>query len=611
MNIADYENFSKESFQEEINTIIAKSVSIGALLAGILVPFFSILDYIFKQQHFTLFLSIRIAVSLCAWIIYAITFSNYKKSYNLGSILTIIVGGSIALMCYLDLGPADPYYAGINLPILGFGILLPMTLRQSIIPSVIVWLLYVIPNFLILEPSDIKIFISNNFFIVSTIVISVASSRFHLRQRKAQWLTNNRLATAHKKIESYAKDLEKEVENRTKQALQSEKLAAVGQLAGGIAHDFNNILTAILGTSQILLQSLHENDPLRQDIDTIYKAGTRAVDLVKQLLAFSKNQVMQPKIINLNEILSISKKMLSRIIGEDIKLIVNCDKKLKLIKADPVQIEQIIFNLAVNARDAMANGGVLTIETSNITLTETNRHNLNISIPAGVYVMLTTSDTGVGMNEYVKGKIFEPFFTTKDSSGTGLGLSTVYGIVKQSGGYIICKSQLNKGTTFKIFFPVVNGKSTTKQSHSIKNMITLTGTETILLVEDEDEVRKLTARMLKKFGYTVLEADQPHKAIAIADQFQGKIDLLLTDLVMPEMNGKVLADKILGKHSEIKVLFTSGYINNKITKFIDEKFKSSFLQKPFTMEALTSKIRDVLNQPHEKFIATREMIINH
>ncbi|MCD6116712.1 response regulator [bacterium] len=611
MNLVDYKNISNDSFKEEINAIISKSVSIGALLAGILVPFFSVLDFIFKQQHFTLFLFVRIAVSLCAWIIYAITFSNYKKSYYLGALLTIIIGGSIALMCYLDLGPADPYYAGINLPILGFGILLPMTLKQSIIPSAIVWLLYVIPNLLILDAQNIQIFISNNFFIVSTIVISAASSRFHLRQRKAQWLTNNKLATAHNKIESYAKDLEKEVDNRTKQALQSEKLAAVGQLAGGIAHDFNNILTAILGTSQILLQSLHEDDPLREDINTIYKAGTRAVDLVKQLLAFSKNQVMQPKVININEILLISKRMLSRIIGEDIKLIVNCCEKLKFVKADPVQIEQIIFNLAVNARDAMANGGTLTIETSNITLTEINRHNFNISIPSGDYVILTVSDTGTGMQDDIREKIFEPFFTTKESLGTGLGLSTVYGIVKQSGGYIICQSKLEQGTTFKIFLPVSTENGNSELSGDKKDKINFRGTETILLVEDEDEVRKLTARILKKFGYTVLEAEKPVKAIAIADQFHGKIDLLLTDIIMPDMNGKALADKILGEHPDIKVLFTSGYINNKLTKFIDAKFRSAFLQKPFTMEELTSKIRTVLNHPANQLITSNEMVTNN
>jgi len=583
-------------FEEDLQSILSRSVSIGALLAGILVPSFSILDYIFKQPNFTAFLSIRILVSLCSWIIYAACkVFKFNKPYYLGALLTIIVGGSIAVMCTLDMGPADPYYAGINLPILGFGVLLPMTIAQSLIPAFITWLIYLIPNISNLGPETTSIFISNNFFIASSIVIAVASSRFHLKQRRLQWLTNNRLQVAHQKIESYAKNLEQEVKERTRQALQSEKLAVVGQLAGGIAHDFNNILTVILGTTQILLPSLYEEDPLKQDIDTINKAANKAVGLVKQLLAFSKNQVIQPKIININDVIQKSKKMLSRIIGEDIDLQVQCGIKLKPVKADPVQIEQIIFNLAVNARDAMKNGGTLRIETSNVTIDSINRTFLNRTLKPGTYVMISTADNGIGMTEDVKEKIFEPFFTTKDTQGTGLGLSTVYGIVKQSSGEILCKSRPGQGTTFTILLPACTGSAELKKPADKDLYNFARGTGTILLVEDQEEVRILTARILKKFGYTVLEAEKPYKALALADRFHGTIDLLLTDVVMPEMNGYTLTNKIVSKYPHIKVIFTSGYTNHPILSETHKPLSASFIQKPFTMEILADKIRSVLH----------------
>jgi len=594
-NFAAENKLYHEDFKDEINSILSKSVAIGAILAGTLVPAFSILDYIFKPHYFILFLFIRIFVSMCAWTVYALISMDSSKSYALGAFLTIVVGGSVAVMCRLDMGPADPYYAGINLPILGFGVLLPLTIKQSFFPNMVVWLIYFIPNLLILEDKDLTIFISNNFFVLSSIVISISSSKFHLKQRKKQWQTNLSLATAHKKIESYAKDMEQEAKKMTKQALQSEKLAVVGQLAGGIAHDFNNILTAILGTSEILMSSLHKDDPVKKDIETIYKAGLKAVELVKQLLAFSKNQVIQPRNIDINQVISKLKKMLSRIIGEDIELVVKCGSGLKTVQVDPVQIEQVIFNLAVNARDAMPDGGKLTIETSNIKLNNITKSYLNTSLPDGNYVMITTSDNGTGMTEEVRNRIFEPFFTTKETAGTGLGLSTVYGIIQQSGGDILCETKINKGTTFKILLPSLENIKPEDIEKKSNKISTLTGFETILIVEDEDEVRKLTARILQKHGYTVLEADRPTKALAILDQFNGKIDLVFTDIVMPEMNGKVLVDKILKKFPGIKVLYTSGYINNTVIKYIDDKLKASFIKKPYTMERLTEKIRQVLN----------------
>lgn len=604
MNINNKKKENKNStslvalFEEERLRLLNRAVAVGAMLAAILVPVFGILDVVLKYHIFWTFLAIRLGVTLISLGVYSLAKSSYgeKQPYILGAFLTLVVGGSIALMCYLDQGPSDPYYAGINLPLLGFGILLPLTLGEAFFIFALVWLSYFIPNLFLLEPYETQIFISNNFFIISTIIISLASSQFHLFQRRTQWHTHQKLQSAHRKIKNQTKELKEKVKERTQRLLQSERLAVVGQLAGGIAHDFNNILTAILGFSQLLLDSLPEKSPLRNDVKSIAESGERAVDLVKQLLAFSRRQILSPRVINLNDEIIKIEKMLSRVIGENIELVIDQQKDLGNIVADPIQIEQIVLNLSVNARDAMPKGGHLTIQTANVSLNKSYRNVNKISLAPGDYVMLLISDTGEGMSEDVKAKIFEPFFTTKKKGkGTGLGLSTVFGIVKQSQGDIIVASEKEKGTAIKVYFPRIQSvlEETTKNKKCVLKLPK--GKETILLVEDEDEVRELTARMLTKQGYKVIQAKEGITALSLSEEFDGSIDLLLTDVVMPQMNGKMLAEQLMARRSNLKVLYVSGHVDSIIAQQGIVNVNEALLQKPYTFESLNYKIRNIFD----------------
>jgi PAS domain S-box-containing protein len=376
-----------------------------------------------------------------------------------------------------------------------------------------------------------------------------------------------------------------------KQLRQTQKMEAVGLLSGGIAHDFNNLLGVIIGYSEILEQRLPQNDPLRKECGQIKKAGQSAASLTRQLLAFSRQQVLELKILDLNAIVLQVEKMLRRLIGEDIDLKATLGSALGCIKADQSHIEQVIMNLAVNARDAMPQGGKLMIETANVDLDEDYARRHRPQKP-GAYVLLTVADTGMGMDAETQSRIFEPFFTTKElGKGTGLGLSTVYGIVRQSGGHIWVYSEVGQGTTFKIYLPrmgqaVRAGKPVTGLTEPLR------GTETILLVEDEDALRELTRNLLEADGYTVLEAERPDKAIEIAVRYSGPIHLMLTDMVMPGMNGRVLAANLAPVRPQMKVVYMSGY-----TGFTHPGLADSLplLAKPFTRDGLLRKLHEVLN----------------
>jgi two-component system, cell cycle sensor histidine kinase and response regulator CckA len=380
----------------------------------------------------------------------------------------------------------------------------------------------------------------------------------------------------------------------TEQLRQSQKLEAIGMLAGGIAHDFNNLLTVIKGYGDLTLMRLHEEDPIYRNISEVKRAADRAASLTRQLLAFSRKQVLQPKVLDLNALVLELEKMLRRLIGEDIELRTVLDSQLSTIKADPGQIEQIIMNLAVNARDAMPKGGKLTIETANAYLDEDYARN-HISVKPGAYVMLAVSDTGMGMDQATQDRVFEPFFTTKEAGkGTGLGLSTVYGIVKQSGGSIWVYSELGQGTSFKIYLPpVIEGVSEDKRSSEVVG--TIQGSETILLAEDEEMVRTLARQVLEMYGYHVLEASHGGAALLVCERHPGRIDLLITDVVMPEMSGRELADRLVQLRPNMKVLYMSGYTDKAIVHqgVLDEG--ADFIQKPFATYALARKVRAVLD----------------
>jgi PAS domain S-box-containing protein len=393
--------------------------------------------------------------------------------------------------------------------------------------------------------------------------------------------------TARKKAETSLRELEDQLR-------QSQKLEAIGQLAGGVAHDFNNLLTAISGHSDMCLRRLAPEDPIFRRIEQIKKAGDRAAALTRQLLAFSRKQILQPKVLQLNDIVVDMNKMLRRLIGEDIDLMMGLGVDLGHVKADPNQIEQVLMNLAVNARDAMPKGGKLTIETSNVQVGEEFASH-HISVPRGDYVLLAVSDTGSGMDAATQARIFEPFFTTKEvGKGTGLGLATVYGIVKQSGGTVWVYSEVGHGTTFKIYLPSVRRSERALPLSQPEQELTQ-GSETILLVEDEEVVRDMASEILRETGYQVLEASNGKKAIELSSRYSGEIHLMLTDVVMPQMSGRELAEQLLTKRPEMNVLFMSGYTDDAIVHHgvLDEG--TAFIAKPFSPEALTHKVRETID----------------
>ena len=386
---------------------------------------------------------------------------------------------------------------------------------------------------------------------------------------------------------------------RTEERLsQVQKMEAVGRLAGGIAHDFNNILSVIVAYAEMIGGDLKPGDPIRSDIEEIGKAGHRATALTRQLLAFSRRQVLKTTVLNLNDAVSEMETMLGRLLGADITLTILLASGLWNIKADPGQIEQILMNLAVNARDAMPQGGMLTIETENVELDE-DYAGAHPGVTAGPYVRVAVSDTGIGMSRETQAQIFEPFFTTKEKGqGTGLGLATVFGIVKQSGGNVWVYSEPGKGATFKLQFPRVSGAIQAFTSRAPEGE-PARGTETILLVEDDDQVRVLARDILRRHGHVVLEAPNGGEALLICEQHPAKIHLLLTDVILPRMSGRQLAERLATMRPEMKVLFMSGYTDDAILQHGVLESGVAFLQKPLTRAALMRRVREVLGGENE------------
>jgi two-component system, cell cycle sensor histidine kinase and response regulator CckA len=370
------------------------------------------------------------------------------------------------------------------------------------------------------------------------------------------------------------------------QVRQSRKLEAIGQLVGGVAHDFNNMLTIINGYSSLVLQQMPAGDPLRSMIEQIHHAGERSAMLTHQLLAFSRQQVIEPQVLDLGSVIADTEKMLCRVIGEDIQLRMISEQPLWPVLADVGSVSQVMLNLAINARDAMQNGGTLTIEIKNHVASE---------MESARYVMLAVSDTGVGMDDVTKARIFEPFFTTKGTQGTGLGLATVQAIMQQVNGYITIESAPGRGATFKLYFPVATEASCyedlTRQQESSAG-----GLETILLVEDDEGVRTLARHVLADCGYTLLQASNGRAAIKLAELTRTRIHLLVTDVVMPELGGRELADQVVALHPETRVLYLSGYTDDAIVRTGIHQTQVALLHKPFTPSVLASRIREILDQ---------------
>jgi two-component system, cell cycle sensor histidine kinase and response regulator CckA len=399
--------------------------------------------------------------------------------------------------------------------------------------------------------------------------------------------------TQRVQAEAGRKRAEEALRQSEDQLRQAQKMEAVGRLAGGIAHDFNNVLSVILSYSDLLLSDLQPGDPMRDDVLEIQKAGTHAADLTRQLLMFSRQQVLEPKVVDLNDVIARMDKMLHRVVGEDVELLFIRSTSIGKVRVDPGSIEQVIMNLVVNARDAMPVGGKLTIETANAVLDEAYAAE-HLGVKPGPHVLLAVSDSGSGMDRATQARIFEPFFTTKPiGQGTGLGLSTVFGIVQQSGGSVWVYSEVGKGTSFKVYLPLVEGAVDEAEPRSAR--ATLRGSETILLVEDEAQVRAVALGILRRQGYRVLVAANGGEALLLCEKHSGMIDLLLSDVVMPQMSGPELARRLATLRPTTRVLCMSGYTDDAVIRHVALEAGIAFIQKPFTPDTLARKVREVLD----------------
>jgi two-component system cell cycle sensor histidine kinase/response regulator CckA len=402
-----------------------------------------------------------------------------------------------------------------------------------------------------------------------------------------------KLREAHRESERALRVSEKGRRESEGQLRQAQKMEAVGRLAGGVAHDFNNVLSVILSYGELMYSELKPGDPMREDVDEIRKAAKRAADITRQLLMFSRQQVLEPRILDLNEVLLGMSRMVRRLLGEDVELVLMTAPTLGHVRVDRGSIEQVVMNLVMNARDAMPTGGKLTMQTADVDLDERYAR-AHLGMNPGPHVMLALIDTGTGMDKATQARIFEPFFTTKGKDkGTGLGLPTAFGIVQQSGGSLRVYSELGKGTTFKIYLPRELGPLESTPPRS--DPATLLGSETILLVEDEDQVRAVARGILRSHGYEVIEARHGEEALTLAARYGGTIQLLLSDVVMPQMSGPDLAERITLTRPEIKVLFMSGYTDDSIIHHGVLRADVAFLQKPITPDVLTRKVRAVLD----------------
>jgi two-component system, cell cycle sensor histidine kinase and response regulator CckA len=410
-----------------------------------------------------------------------------------------------------------------------------------------------------------------------------------------EFVSNVYGANSKKVIQCNIRDItqRKDAEQQKERLRQGQKMEAVGQLAGGLAHDFNNLLGVILGYCEILEERSDLAGSSHEMVVEIHSAGTSAKNLTQRLLAFSRRQVLQPVFLDLNESVKRMDTMLGRLIGNDVELKSVLQDGLGTIKADPSQLEQVLMNLAINARDAMPKGGKIALVTSNVEIDETHAQQ-HPSMKPGRYVMLTVSDTGSGMDMETQSRIFEPFFSTKaPGRGTGLGLSTVFGIVKQSGGTIEVYSETGKGTTFKIHFPQCDEDPVALQQEKAKAL--RGGTETILLVDDASPLRKLTRLLLEECGYTIIDSGDPGEALRIAGGHRGPLPLMITDVILPGFSGSVLAERLAAIRPETKVLYTSGYADDEIAQLGAPGQQFAFLDKPFSRDALVRKVRELLD----------------
>ena len=558
---------------------------------------FSIADYFYVPDKFLLFAGIRMVIIPSCLLVNAAV----KRTRSLptiqawGAFYAFANAILITIMAFHAGGKSSAYYAGLNLCAISAGSFIPWTSGALLCNLALIYFPFFAWSFVTWGEQGNSIFIANSFFMASTVVITLVIRHFNEKYRMSAIRSRVALDEELDRRAKIIKEKSEEAICLEQQFRQAQKMEAVGRLAGGIAHDFNNILMVIQSYTEMLRDNLPVHDGLRKNTEQVLKAANRATSLTRQMLAFSRKQILSPVVLDLNAVIDETAKMLKRLIGEDIEFRVLLAESLWAIEADPDQIVQVVMNLCVNARDAMAQGGTLTIATANVVAEEGNL-GMRPYVAPGDYVELSVTDTGIGISKDMQENIFEPFFTTKEvGKGTGLGLATVYGIAKQSGGYVWVDSALGHGARFTIYLPRVEqaiapGLSATAEARP-------RGMETILIAEDEEALRESMRDFLRSLGYTVLAASSGPKALALASAHPGPIELLITDVVMPKMSGRELSEMLGSLRPDLKTIYMSGYTDDAVLRHGVQKLGTAFLQKPFSLGALAREVRGRLAGP--------------
>jgi signal transduction histidine kinase/CheY-like chemotaxis protein len=563
-------------------------------LAAPLFAVFWIADYFYAHDHFFLFGALRLLVlpSCLLLNIQAKRTNSLAKLQVWGGFHVFVDALVITIMAFLAEGKTSVYYAGLNLLTIAVGSFIPWTPVALVCNVSLIYLPYLAWSFLTWGSGGHAIFLVNCFFMGTTIVLTLVIRHFNEAYRMSAIRSTFALQNELKRRATVIQEKTAETLRLEEQFRQAQKMEAIGRLAGGIAHDFNNLLMVIQSYAEMLREDRADDVALREKTEYILKAASRAAGLTRQMLAFSRKQILSPIVLDLNAVIDEAATMLKRLIGEDIEFRVLQADALWKVEVDPDQIVQVVMNLCVNARDAMPQGGVLTIATANVSPMQMKTGKCS-DAPRGEYVKLSVTDTGIGISKQIQERIFDPFFTTKEvGKGTGLGLATVYGIVKQSGGYLSVESEPGHGACFTIYLPRVEQAITPEEPTTSEAQPR--GTETILVAEDEDSVREALCDSIRRLGYTVLAASSGPQALSLAAWHQGPIELLITDVVMPKMNGRELSERLTHLRPNLRTIFISGYTDDTVLRHGIKKLGAVLLQKPFNLNTLACEVRNRL-----------------
>lgn len=595
-NYEKFKNFKNDNMHNALSQI--------CLIVSVFISLSLLLDFFLNDDNIKNFIFIFPSLVIFMVSIYIINKIRYFKIYPFffSFLVTVIVTAGISFISYFNPYAIIASQSTIMLFVLYLGIVLPLNLTERLILFPSIWIFYFLPIFLLTDNYEILIGGKSHFFLLAAITIAFLWSKNNFKKIKKIWGLHQYCISMKQQLESKPNNLTTQSLPKKNQMAETERVAFISQVIGSLVHDLNNFLTIILGKSDLIYEALPEEDKNRHHLETVTKTCRKASALIKKLLTVSNNQVSFPCKQNLNDVINEVKDMVTHSISRNIDLIIKEAPQLHLVEVDSLQIEQILLNLCINAKDAMPKGGKLILETSNVTLEETYCTSRNLSLKPGEYVMATISDTGTGISKKIRSQIFKPFFTTKDKdSGTGLGLSSVHRIIKESKGDIIVYTEEGKGTVFKLFFPAyqpasVKKYNTRKVSSSAKTPEIQENKETILVVDDNESILHMTSCMLENHGYTVLEANNCEQALSLTRKLNNKIDLMLTDVVLPGMSGKILYEKVREKCPDIGILYTSGFTSYLLRHYDLLDNTKDLIQKPFTTLQLINKVKDTLKK---------------